>query len=77
MNRGGTYVEFRDSLKNKKATIILKNIYGGKHFKYSITIAFHHKESKNNPEIINSRLLHFGWRCCWKEIKFSSDRKDW
>ena len=54
-NRGGSYIDSRDWIKNKKATINPKN-KDNECFKYAVTIALNHEKVGNNPERVSSKL---------------------
>ena len=49
-NRGGSYINSPDGIKNKKATINPINIKDSKCFQYAVTFALNHKEIKNYPQ---------------------------
>ena len=51
LNRGGSYVDSPEWLKNKKATINPKN-NDEKCFQYALTVALNYQNIKNNPERI-------------------------
>ena len=51
LNRGGSYINLPDWLKNKKAIINSKN-NGGKYFPYAITAALNLKQIKSHLERI-------------------------
>ena len=51
LNRGGSYIDSPEWLKNKKATINPKN-NEDKRFQYTVTVALNHQNIKNNPERI-------------------------
>ena len=51
MNRGGSYIDFPDWLKNKRATINPKS-KDNKYFKYAITFALNHEKIKKDPQKI-------------------------
>ena len=75
MNRGGSYIDFPDWIKNKKTTINPKN-KDNECFKYAITAALNHEKIKNNPYRI-SKLEPFINNYNWKDIKFPSHSKEW
>ena len=75
LNRGGSYIDSPDWMKNKKATINPKN-KDNECFKYAITIALNHNEINNHPERI-SNLKPFIDKYNWKDIEFPSSSKDW
>ena len=49
INRSGSYIDYPDWLKHKKATINLKN-KDNKCFKYAVPVALNHQSVKNHPE---------------------------
>ena len=51
LNRGGSYIDSPEWLKNEKATINRKND-DDKCFKYALTVALNYKQTNNNPERI-------------------------
>ena len=75
LSRAGSYIDSPKWLKNKKATINLKN-NDGKCFQYALTVVLNHEQIKNDPERI-PKIKHFIDRYNWKEIDFPSRRKDW
>ena len=75
LNRGGSYINSPDWIKNKKATINPKN-KDNKCFKYAITATLNHNEINNHPEKI-SKLKPFARNYNWKNIKFPSEKKDY
>ena len=75
LSRGGSYIDSPEWLKNKKVTINPKN-NDDKCFKYAVTVALNYQNIKNNPERI-SEIKRFIDQYSWKEINFSSHKKDW
>ena len=75
MNRGGSYIDSPDWIKNKHATISPKN-KNNYCFKYAITAALNHERIKKNPQRI-SKLEPFIDNYYWKDIEFPSYAKDW
>ena len=51
LNRGGSYIDSPEWLKNKKATIIPKN-NDDKCFQYALTAALNYEQIKKNPQRI-------------------------
>ena len=74
LSKGGSYIDSPKWLKNKKATINLKN-NDDKCFHYPSTVALNYQNIKNNPERI-SKTKPFIDQCNWKEINFPSHCKD-
>ena len=56
LNRGGSYIDSPNWIKNKKATINPKN-KDNECFKYAITAALNHEKIRNNPHRISNLLL--------------------
>ena len=75
LNRGGSYIDFPKRLRNKKATINLKN-NDDKCFQYSLTVALNYQNIKNNPKRL-PKIKLFIDQYNWKEINFPSHKKDW
>ena len=65
LNRGGSYIDYPKWLKNKKATINLKN-NDDKCFQYAITVALNHEQIKKDPQII-TKIKPFIDQYNWKE----------
>ena len=76
LNRGGSYVDSPNWLKDKKATIIPKNKENDKCFQYAITAALNYQQINNHPERI-SKIEPFINKYNWKEINFPSHKEDW
>ena len=74
LSRGGSYINSPQWLKNKKATINLKN-NDDKCFQYASTVALNYQKIKNNLERI-SKIKPFIDQYNWKEIDFPSHSKD-
>ena len=72
LNRGGSYIDSPDWIKNKKATINPQN-KDNEYFKYAITVALNHKK---DPQRI-SKIKFFIDNYNWRDIEFPSDSKDW
>ena len=66
LNRGGSYVDSPEWLKNKKATINPKN-NDEKCFQYALTVALNYQNIKNNPERITK--IKFSTNICKKKKK--------
>ena len=75
--RGGSYIDSRDSIKNKEATInpINKKII---FFQHAVTAALNHekikKSQKKQKNKKNESLLY---KSNWEGIKHSSEKDDW
>ena len=63
-------------IKNKKATINLKNKKDDKCFQYALTVALNHEKIKDYPERI-SKIKPFIDHYNWNEIDFPSTGKYW
>ena len=51
-SRGGSYIDFLDWIKNKKATINPINIKDNQCFQYAVTVVLNYEEIKKDPQII-------------------------
>ena len=80
LNRGGSYIDSSDWIKNKKATINPKN-KDNECFKYAITAALNHNEINNHPEKISKLkpfiIITIYYNYNWKDIDFPSHKKDY
>ena len=75
MNRGGSYIDSPDWIKNKKATINPKN-KDNECFKYAITVALNHEKIKKDPQRM-SKLKPFTDNHNWNDIEFPLHSKNW
>ena len=75
-NRGGSYIDSPDWIKNKKATINLINKKASKCFQYAVTVALNHEEIGKNPERI-TKIEPFINKYNWQGINFPSEKDDW
>ena len=50
LNRGGSYIDFPEWIKNKKTTINPKNTKDNKCIQYSVIAALHHQKLKKTPQ---------------------------
>ena len=75
LNRGGSYIDSPEWLKNKRTTINPKN-KDNECFKYVITAALNYNKIRNHPERIFN-FKPFTNKYNWKDIKFPSHSKDW
>ena len=75
LNRGGSYIDSPDWIKNKKATINPQN-KDNECLKYAIAVALNNEKINNNPEKI-SKIKPFIDKYNWKDIEFPSHSKDW
>ena len=75
LNRGGSYIDSPNWIKNTKAKINPKN-KDNECFKYAITASLNHEKIKKDPQRI-SKLKPFIDKYNWKDIEFPSHSKDW
>ena len=75
INRGGSYIDSPQWLKNKKSTINPKN-NDDKCFQYAVTLALNINSIDNHPERI-SKIKPFIYQYNWKDIDFPTMSKDW
>ena len=64
LNRGGSYIDSPEWLKNKKATINPKN--DDKCFQYALAVALNYQSIKKDPQRI-SKIKHFIDQYNWKK----------
>ena len=79
LNRGSSYINSREWIKNKGVTINPKNTKDTKNnmcFQYAITAALNHQNIDRHPERI-SNLKPFINNYKWKDKEFPSHSKDW
>ena len=76
LNRGSSYIESPEWLKNKGVTINPKNTKDNNCFQYAITAALNYQNIDHHPERI-SKLKPFINNYNWKDIEFPSHLKDW
>ena len=75
INRGGSYIDSLQWLKNKKSTINPKN-NDDKCFQYAVTLSLNLNGIDNHPERI-SKIKPFINKYNWKDIDFPAMSKDW
>ena len=75
LDRGGSYIDYPEWLKNKKATINPKNKKKGKYFQYAVTVALNYKQIDNHAEEIYNISPYIN-TYDWNEIDFPSHKKD-
>ena len=74
-NCTGSYIDSPDSIKNKKATIILIN-KEDKCFQYAVIVVLNYEEIKKDAQrIIKIKLFINKYN--WEGINFSSEKGDW
>ena len=76
LNRGSSYINSPEWIKNKGKTINPKNTKDNNCFQYSITAALNYQNIDHHPERI-SKLKPFINNYNWKDIEFPSHSKDW
>ena len=76
LNRGSSYIESSEWVKNKGVTINPKNTEGNNCFQYAITSALNYQNINHQPGRI-SKLRPFINNYNWKDIEFPSHSKDW
>ena len=74
LKRGGPYIDSPEWLRNKLATINLKNYDDNNCFQYAITVALNHQNIENHPERI-SNIESFIDKYNWEGINFSVHQK--
>ena len=74
LNRGGSYIDSPQWLKNKKSTINPKNNYY-KCFQYAATLALNFDKINGHTQRI-SKIKPFIEKCNWKDIDFPCTSKD-
>ena len=72
-NRGGSYIDFPDWIKNKKATINSINKKDNNCFQYAVTVALNREEIKKDPHKI-TKLKPFIIKYNCEEINFPSGK---
>ena len=75
LNRGGSYIDSPEWLRNKKATINPKN-YDDNCFQYALTVVLNHQNIEKNPQRI-SKTKPFVDRYNWKETDFQLHSNYW
>ena len=76
LNRGSSYIETPEWLKNKKVTINPKNTKDNKCFQYAIIAALNYQNINHNTERI-SKLKPFINNYNWDNIDFPAGHKDY
>ena len=75
-NRGGSYIDSPDWIKNKRETINPVNKKDNKCFQYVITVTLNHKEIKKDLQRI-TKIKPFINKYNWEGINFPSEKDDW
>ena len=76
LNRGSSYTESPEWIKNKGVTINPKNTKNNNCFQYAITAGLNYQNINHNLERI-SKLKPFINNYNWKDIEFPLESKDW
>ena len=76
LNRGSSYIESPEWIKNKGVTINPKNTKNSNCFQYAVTVGLNYQNINHNPERI-SKLKTFINNYNWKDIEFPSHSKHW
>ena len=76
LNRGSSYINSPEWIKNKGVTINPKNTKNNNCFQDAITAALNHQNIDHHPERIY-KLKPFINNYNWKDIEFLSRSKDW
>ena len=76
LNRGSSYIESPEWLKNKGVTINPKNTKNNNCLQYAITAALNYQNINCHPERI-SKIEPFINNYNWKDIEYPSHSKDW
>ena len=75
LNRGGSYIDSPNWLKDKKSTINPRN-NDEKCFQYAVTLALNLDKIKKDPQRI-SKIKPFIDQYNWKDIDFPATSNDW
>ena len=76
LNRGSSYINSPEWIKNKKVTINPQNTEDNNCFQYAITAALNYQNIDSHPERI-FKLKPFTNNCNWKGISFPAGHKDY
>ena len=76
LNRGSSYINSPEWIKNKGVTINPKNIKNNMCFQYAINAALNHQNIDHHPERI-FKLRPFINSYNWKDVEFPSHSTDW
>ena len=68
-NRGGSYMDSPDWVRNKKATMNPISKIDKKFFQYTVTVALNHVEIKKYPQII-TKIKPYINEYNWKKVHF-------
>ena len=73
-NRGGSYIDSPDWIKNKKTTNLINKKYNC--FQYTVTVVLNHEEIKTDPQRIK-KIKPIINKCNWEGINSPSEKDDW
>ena len=74
-NRGGSYIDSPDWIKNKKTAINSINKKDNNCFQYAITVALNHEEMNKDPQRI-TKIKPFTNKHNWVGISLPSEKND-
>ena len=74
-NRGGSYIDSPDWIKNKKSTVNVTNKKDNKWFQYAVTLALNHEEIGKHAEMLTKIHLFIN-KHKWEGINFPSEKDD-
>ena len=75
-NRGASYIDSPDWIKNKKATINRINKKDNKCFQYTVTVALNYEEIKKDQQR-TTKIKSFVDKYNWAEINYPSEKDNW
>ena len=75
-NRGGSYIDFSDLIKNKKTAINPINKKDNKSFQYATTVALNYEEIKGDRQRI-TKIKPFINKFNCQRINYLSEKNDW
>ena len=73
---GGSYIDSRDWIKNKTATIYHINKKDNKYFQYAVAVTLNYEEIKKDSQRI-TQFKPFIKKYNWDKVNFSSEKDDW
>ena len=74
-NRGGSYIDSLDWIKNEKATINLINKKDNKCFQYALIVVLNYEEIKKYQQRMTKIKLFIN-KCYWEGINFPLEKDD-
>ena len=75
-DRGRSYIDYPDWMKNKKAAINPTNKKDSKCFPYTVTVSLIHQEIQKEPQRI-TKFKPLINKYTWEGINFPSEKDDW